>query len=122
MCRKKLQCREAVQLCILGLVNDAHPTLAKFFENAIVRYGLTDHGQLLFVCSDKLLLADNTLRQSLDIAPLFIFSRIRSCDVFHVTVSSCLCEPAPITDNYSPGSADLMNLAASSRNFASETL
>src|SRR5215469_13873651 len=41
--RQKLQRDEAMKAGIFSLINDAHPSAADFFENPIVRDGLTDH-------------------------------------------------------------------------------
>ncbi len=41
--RKEFQRHKAVQLRVLGLIDNAHTTAAKFFHDAIVRYGLADH-------------------------------------------------------------------------------
>ena len=39
---QELQGDKAVQGYIFGLVNDAHPTAAQLFNNAVVRDGLSD--------------------------------------------------------------------------------
>ncbi len=41
--RKEFQRDEAMQLRVLGLIDNAHTTAAKFFDDAVVRYGLADH-------------------------------------------------------------------------------
>jgi hypothetical protein len=41
--REEFQGDDSVELRILGLVNYAHATFAKFLEYVVVRYGLADH-------------------------------------------------------------------------------
>jgi len=36
---KKLQCQEAIELGVLGFVNDAHATFAELFEDFVMRNG-----------------------------------------------------------------------------------
>jgi hypothetical protein len=40
---QEFQGDKAVEGYILGLVDYAHPTPAKFLDDAVVRYGLADH-------------------------------------------------------------------------------
>ena len=42
---KKFQRDEAVQLGVLGFVDDAHTAAAQFFDDAVVRDDLPDHGE-----------------------------------------------------------------------------
>src|SRR3990172_4707581 len=41
--RKELESNEAVQLCVLGFVDDTHSPLTKLFENLVVRNCFSDH-------------------------------------------------------------------------------
>src|SRR6202049_335831 len=41
--RQELQGDEATKLRVLGLVDHAHPTAAKFLDDAVMRDGLADH-------------------------------------------------------------------------------
>src|ERR1700730_14602553 len=41
---QEFQSYEAVELDVLGLVDDTHTSAAKLFDDAIVRDGLADHG------------------------------------------------------------------------------
>src|ERR1700690_726368 len=40
---QEVEGHKAMQAHVLGLVNDAHASAAKFFHNAVVRDGLADH-------------------------------------------------------------------------------
>jgi hypothetical protein len=42
--RQKLECYEAAELEVLGLVNHAHAAPAELIDNAVMRNGLADHG------------------------------------------------------------------------------
>ena len=42
--REKLESDETSELSVLGLIDDTHPAAAKQFGDAVVGYGLTDHG------------------------------------------------------------------------------
>src|SRR6266704_3983371 len=42
--RQELQCDETMQPRVLGLVHHTHPAAAKLLDDAVVRDGLTDHG------------------------------------------------------------------------------
>ncbi len=42
--RQKFERDEAVQLQVLGLVDDAHPATTELLDDAVVRDGLADHG------------------------------------------------------------------------------
>ena len=41
--RQELEGDKAAEFYIFGLVDDAHPATAEFFDNAVVRDGLADH-------------------------------------------------------------------------------
>ena len=41
--RKELQRDKAMQLDVLGLVNNAHPSSAELLDNAVMRDNLADH-------------------------------------------------------------------------------
>lgn len=43
MLREKLERHQAVQLGVLGFVDDAHAALVKFLNDFIARYSLTNH-------------------------------------------------------------------------------
>jgi hypothetical protein len=47
--RQKLERHEPMKAHILGLVNNAHAPTAQFFHDAVMRYGLVDHG----LCRDS---------------------------------------------------------------------
>ena len=55
--RQELQGDKTVQPCVLSLVDDAHATAAKFFDDAVVRDGLADH------CSRILRLANGQVNE-----------------------------------------------------------
>jgi hypothetical protein len=40
---QELEATKAVQLYVLGLVDDAHPAAAQLLDDAVVRDGLSDH-------------------------------------------------------------------------------
>ena len=40
---EELQGHETVELCVLGLVDHAHPALADFLDDFVMRNGLADH-------------------------------------------------------------------------------
>jgi hypothetical protein len=43
--RQEPQGHWATELCVLGLVHDTHAAATEFFQDAIVRDGLADHGK-----------------------------------------------------------------------------
>ena len=45
---QKLQCDKSTKLCVLSLVNDAHPAAAQLLDDAVVRDGLADHAQACY--------------------------------------------------------------------------
>ncbi len=42
---EEFQSHGAVELGVVGLVDDAHPAFAEFFGDLVVRDGLADHGR-----------------------------------------------------------------------------
>src|SRR5262249_2935214 len=43
VCRQNLQGDETIETCVSRLVNQTHPTFAKFLDDAVVRDGLAEH-------------------------------------------------------------------------------
>jgi hypothetical protein len=51
--RKELQGDETTKIGVLCFVDDAHPTAAEFFDDAVMGDGLADHGAMPMLCGES---------------------------------------------------------------------
>jgi hypothetical protein len=47
--REKFESYEAIELEVVGFIDDTHPALAEFLKDFVVRYSVSDHRTLLIV-------------------------------------------------------------------------
>ena len=49
--RQELERDEAMELGVLGLIDDTHPSATELLQNAVVQYHLAQHGRLWTVAN-----------------------------------------------------------------------